>query len=189
LAVGTAGAVTVAGQSVTLTAEINLTLEIDVSGLVSVAGQEVGLNVGGLAAETRQAGGGKSRKRRKYQVEIDGEVFDVATVEEAKELLQEAESLAAKKADEQLEKASEAKKPRRKVVQDARKALKLPEIRVVGSDTDPAAAAIEQEMRQSFDRISKQYAEAVRAIEIGAFLRRNQQEEEDDAIVTLLMTL
>ena len=184
------GALTIAGHAPTVSILLAASTG---TGQIVITGHAPTVTGGTASFVARQeAGGGKSRpsrRRRRYEVEIDGQVFDVESVEEAKQLLQEAEDLAAKKADEQLEKAAQAKKPRRKVVQDARKALKLPDIRVVGSDTDPLAAAIEQEMRQAFERIRHQYDEAVRAIEIGAFLRRQQQEEEDDAMALLLMTL
>ena len=134
---------------------------------------------------------GKARKpsrRKPILVEIDGETFRVSSVAEANELLRQAEEAAEQKAQEQLEKS--AKKPsRRKAVQDARKALQTPSARVVGSDIDEVAAAIEAQLRQTIERIRQQYEEAIKAIEIGAFLRRRQQEEEDDAVALLLMTL
>jgi hypothetical protein len=142
-----------------------------------------------VAAE-QPAGGGRSRKsRRKYAVEIDGEEFLVESVAEAESLLRQAEEIAAEKAAKQVERAATQKKSRRAVVKDARRALPLPQVRVVGSDTDATAAAIESALRASMQRIEEQYKSAIRSVEIAALMRMQAEQDEEEALITLLMTL
>lgn len=140
----------------------------------------------------KQEGGapGRAKKRRRYEVEIDGQTFRVSSVQEAEELLAQAEQVAQEQAQKAVEKSANApKRQRRKIVADARKALSMPQVRVVGSDVDPVAAAIEQQARAFAERIQALYREALQAVEIGALLRRRQIEEEDEEIAMLLVTL
>lgn len=134
---------------------------------------------GDYSSSVRSQGGGTSKKRRRYQVEIDGEVFDVGSAEEAEDLIESAKVEATKRAEIALERANRAqKRPIRKVLADARKALELPEIRVNGLD-GVAAKALED--------IRAVYESAIQAIEISALLRKREEEEMDDEDILLLL--
>lgn len=131
-------------------------------------------------APAPQRGAGSAKKRRKYTVEIDGEQFQVSSQADAEQLLEEVRRVAKEKADEAFDKAAKAeKRPVRKVMQDARKALPVPKITAPPDFQAMAEAVLAQ--------VQDTYRNTLRDIEIAALLRRRQQEEEDDDEVLLLL--
>ncbi|MBK7515439.1 MAG: hypothetical protein IPI51_07465 [Betaproteobacteria bacterium] len=130
-----------------------------------------------------QAGGGKSRKprKRRYQVEIDGEVHEVESLQEAEEVLAEAAQKATETAKLAIERAAKAKRrPVRKIVRDAEKALEVPEVSVPPS--------LQSYADQMIGKIRAEYQSALSAIEIAAHMAKREREiEEDDEEVLMLL--
>ena len=130
-----------------------------------------------------QAGGGKSRKprKRRYQVEIDGEVHEVESLQEAEEVLAEAAQKATETAKLAIERAAKAKRrPVRKIVRDAEKALEVPEVSVPPS--------LQSYADQMIGKIRAEYQSALSAIEIAAHMAKREREiEEDDEDVLMLL--
>ena len=130
-----------------------------------------------------QAVGGKSRKprKRRYQVEIDGQVIEVATEQEAEEVLAEAAQKATETAKLAIERAAKAKRrPVRKIVRDAEKALEVPEVSVPPS--------LQSYADQMIGKIRAEYQSALSAIEIAAHMAKREREiEEDDEEVLMLL--
>ncbi|MBK8106015.1 MAG: hypothetical protein IPK42_10740 [Betaproteobacteria bacterium] len=134
---------------------------------------------GGAAA----AGGGKSRKprKRRYQVEIDGEVHEVESLQEAEAVLAEAAQKATETAKLAIERAAKAKRrPVRKIVRDAEKALEVPAVSVPPS--------LQSYADQMIGQIRAEYQSALSAIEISAHMAKREREiEEDDEEVLMLL--
>ena len=134
---------------------------------------------GGAAA----AGGGKSRKprKRRYQVEIDGEVHEVESLQEAEAVLAEAAQKATETAKLAIERAAKAKRrPVRKIVRDAEKALEVPAVSVPPS--------LQSYADQMIGKIRAEYQSALSAIEIAAHMAKREREiEEDDEEVLMLL--
>lgn len=134
---------------------------------------------GGAAA----SGGGKSRKQRKrrYQVEIDGEVHEVESLQKAEAVLAEAAQKATETAKLAIERAAKAKRrPVRKIVRDAEKALEVPEVSVPPS--------LQSYADQMIGKIRAEYQSAMSAIEIAAHMAKREREiEEDDEDVLMLL--
>lgn len=126
-----------------------------------------------------QRGAGKSRKKRRYTVEIDGESFPVESPQDAEALLLEVRKLAQERADKAVTKAAKApKRNPRKVWQDAKSTLVEPSIK---ADYGDIAAQMLGEVRSI-------YQDAMRDIEIATLMARRQAEiEEDDEDVLLLL--
>jgi hypothetical protein len=122
----------------------------------------------------------RSRSRKRYQVEIDEQVFDVSSPEEAQALLDQAKEQAEEVAKAAIERAAKTRKTSpRKVLSEARKALQVPEIEAEDAEVRDAAQEV---MRQ----IEDLYASAMRDIEIAALLRRKELEEDDEDVLLLL---
>ena len=139
-------------------------------------------NETGYVAPTPMTGAGKSRKpRRRIEVEVDGKVISVSSVEEAHAVLEDLREQAEKIAAKTIERAAvRTKTPVRKVLQDARKALQVPEIVAPKSLRDAA--------NQIIGDIRSQYEFALASVEIAAFLAKREREiEEDDEEVLLLL--
>lgn len=134
---------------------------------------------GGAAA----SGGGKSRKprKRRLQVEIDGQVIEVATEQEAEAVLAEAAQKATETAKLAIERAAKAKRrPVRKIVRDAEKALEVPAVSVPPS--------LQSYADQMIGKIRAEYQSALSAIEIAAHMAKREREiEEDDEEVLMLL--
>ena len=130
-----------------------------------------------------QAGGGKSRKprKRRYQVEIDGEVHEVESLQAAEEVLAEAAQKATETAKLAIERAAKAKRrPVRKIVRDAEKALTVPDVAV--------SPSLQSYADQMIGQIRAEYQSALSAIEIAAHMARREREiEEDDEEVLMLL--
>lgn len=120
---------------------------------------------------------GKSTKRR-YEVEIDGKVYNVESEEEALYLLEKVEEEAKAKAKLAMERAVKAaKRPGRKVLADARKYLELPEI-TVSDDLAEPAKVIEEEVEEL-------YRNTLQDIEIAVLLRKQAEQDEEETILLL----
>ena len=141
-----------------------------------------------VSAEFRTAGGaavggGKSRKtrKRKLQVEIDGQVFDVESEEEAEAVLDKVAKEAAETAKLAIERAAKAKRrPVRKIVRDAEKALSVPQVSVPSS--------LRSYADQMIGQIRAEYQSALSSIEIAAHMAKREREiEEDDEEVLMLL--
>ena len=154
---------------------------VALAGVVSVSGD---IQSSLEAVVVPQTGGGKSRKprKRRYQVEVDGEVFDVSSLDEAQEVLERVKADAEKTAAVAIERATKAKRrPVRKVIADAKKALQLPTVAVSSPDLSAVANQVLGAIRANYDS-------ALSAIEIAAHMaRRDREIEEDDEEVMLLL--
>ena len=130
----------------------------------------------------RQTPAGRPKKRR-HVVEIDGEDLLVTSAEEAEAILARIREEAKEKADLALQRASAAKKrPARKVIADARKALQVPEIEV--SDSLPNVGVYSELLVSEIEAL---YQSTLNTIEIGIWLRKRQQAEEDEEDILLLL--
>ncbi len=131
----------------------------------------------------QQSGGGKSRKprKRRYQVEIDGEVHEVESLQEAEAVMAEVAQKATETAKLAIERAAKAKRrPVRKIVRDAEKALTVPEVSV--------PASLQSYADQMIGKIRAEYQSALSAIEIAAHMAKREREiEEDDEEVLMLL--
>jgi hypothetical protein len=128
--------------------------------------------------QSRQGAGKSKRPRKKMSVEIDGEVFAVDSREEAEMLLAQAKEAAEEQARLTVERAVKAeRRPTRKVLGDARKALKAPEI-VASEELVAEAEALTKE-------IEAIYQDAMVKVEIAALMRR-EEEDEEEALLLLL---
>ncbi len=135
----------------------------------------------GAASGPTPAGKSAKRRRPRYQVEVDGEVFDADSPEEAKAIIEQAKEEAEKNAALAVDRAAKAvKRPTKKVLRDASKALELPTIKASPALASAASAAM--------DDIRRIYAQAMRDIEISALMRQRERElEEDDEDVLMLL--
>jgi hypothetical protein len=131
----------------------------------------------------QQSGGGKSRKprKRRYQVEIDGEVHEVESLQEAEDVLAEVAQKATETAKLAIERAAKAKRrPVRKIVRDAEKALTVPDVAV--------SPSLQSYADQLIGKIRAEYQSALSAIEIAAHMAKREREiEEDDEDVLMLL--
>ncbi len=142
------------------------------------------LTLVGYAPEVENSGdsrpmvGGRPSKRRRYTVVVDGEEFAVDSPAEAEAVLKEARQVAEQKAQEVLQRAAKAeKRPIRKVLADARKALPVPKI-----TTDAPISGLNEILSE----IESLYRSTLQTVEIGALLRRQEDEEDDEAILLLI---
>lgn len=116
--------------------------------------------------EATQKAAGRRRKRR-YFVEIDGQEFDVESVEEAQALLSQARSLA-----EQV-----VTRERNSII--VKPGLRVPQIRTPNKELVPAVQKARAEIRDL-------YAELKRDLEI-RYLLAKADEDEEEAIIRLLI--
>lgn len=131
------------------------------------------------AEEPRKQGAGRSKKRRRYTVEVDGEEFPVDSLAEAEAIFAQVREAAQEKAQQVLQRAAKAeKRPSRKVLADARKALPAP---VITTDA-PVSAAVDALMAE----IEALYRSTLQTVEIGALLKRQADEDEDETILMLI---
>ena len=152
-----------------------------VSDAATISGEAVDETT--FVAPSRQTGAGRSKKprKRKYQVEVDGEVFDVASIEEAEEVLEKVKEKADATAKLAVERANKAKRrPLRQVIKDAKRTLQVPEV-VVPPDLRDMA-------NQLIGQIKSNYESAISAIEIGARMARIERDiDEDDEELMMLL--
>lgn len=120
------------------------------------------------------------REQRRFEVEIDGEVFEAASEDEALAILDAAKAEAQANADKTVERATKAeKRPTRKILADARKSLTAPEIVA----PDPIKTRADTVVAE----IEAIYKEAMQLVEMAALLRKKEQEDEDEAIILMLV--
>lgn len=153
-----------------------------VSGTAAVTNRnDVAAAFGDAGPARRDLGAGRSRKRRRYTVEIDGQEYDVTSPAEAEAILK---AKAEKAAQEAIERAQRAeRRPGRKVLADARKALALPTVTL----PDTAPADLTAGINASLEGIRELYESTLRTIEIAALLRKQRQDEEDEEEVLLML--
>jgi len=128
--------------------------------------------------------GGKPKKTRKrrLQLEIDGEVIEVNSVQEAETILEDIRVKAEEKARVAVAKSTKAVKvsPARDVIRIAKKSLQVPEITAPPDLRDYASQMIGQ--------IRAQYESALKSIEISALMARQEAEiEQDDEEILMLL--
>lgn len=129
--------------------------------------------------DTKKPAGKAKKYKKRYQVEIDGQVFNVKTKDEVYELLEKAKELAKEQAKTVVERAQKAvKRPARKVLADARKSLVPPEINVEGLMIDA-----EKILRD----IEDIYNDAFRTVEITTLLRRKDDDDDDEEALLMLL--
>lgn len=118
-------------------------------------------------------------KRRQLVVEIDGQDVVVESEAQAQALLDEQLEQAKQAADLAMQRAAKAqRRPARKVLQDARRALVAPTI--------VAPEFLSAEAQKVSEQIRALYASAIQTIEIGVLLRRQAEEDDEEALVMLL---
>lgn len=133
-------------------------------------------------APAPKTGAGRAKKsRRRYEVEVDGEVIGVSSPEEAQQVLEQVREKAIQTAQVAVERAAKGvKRPMRQVMRDARKTLEVPQISVSPSLRDYA--------NQIIGDIRAQFDSAYASIEIAARLARREAEiEQDDEEILLLL--
>lgn len=118
--------------------------------------------------ETTVRGAGKSKSKRRYIVEIDGQEFEVSSVDEALALLAEAKALAKQVATEARQ--ATVVKP----------GLRIPQIRTPDKELVPVIQKARAEIKDI-------YAELKRDLEIRFLIARADEAEEEEAIIRLLM--
>lgn len=127
--------------------------------------------------------GGKPKKprKRRYQLEVDGEVIEVNSIQEAQTILDGIREKAEETASVAVSKSTKAKKKEvRDVIRDARKTLQVPEI-IASPDLRDYAS-------QMIGQIRAQYESALKSIEIGVLLsRRDAEIEQDDEEILMLL--
>lgn len=127
----------------------------------------------------RRNDAGGRKKRKKYEVEIDGEVYLANSEDEALHILEKTKEEAEATAKLAIERATRAeRRPVRKALADAKKALQTPEIDVSEVISEPA-----QVIRDEIDEL---YKDALRTIEIAALMRK-QAEDEEEALLLMLL--
>jgi hypothetical protein len=145
---------------------------------VDLSGVEIISETGYVDIPRRNQDAGRPKKRKKHQVEIEGQVYEADSEAEALYMLEKVKEQAEAAAKLALERANKAlKKPIRKILQDARKALQPP---VVDSDELPSEA------EQILKEIDDLYKDTLMKVEIAALLRK-QEEEEEEAILLMLV--
>jgi hypothetical protein len=168
------------GVSATITLDTAITIDCSVGNCI--ANGVVAL-IEAISAASRDTGAGKSRKprKRKYQVEINGEVYDVSSVSEAEQVLEKVKKEAEDTAVLAIDRAKKAlRRPVRQIVKDAKKALVVPEI--------TASPSLEGFVNQIVGQIQATYESTIRSIEIAALLRKRDREiEEDDEDILMLL--
>jgi hypothetical protein len=161
----------------------HLVLHTSTGALAAEAATVAGTAVhSGAGAEIpRNVGAGRARKaQRRRVIEVDGQDVIVGSTEEAQALFDHLRERATKAAAVAVDRAAKAtRRPARKVLADARNALKPP---VVTAPPDLAEMAA-----QALGDIRSTYRDAMASVEIAALLARRQREEEDDEDVLLLI--
>jgi hypothetical protein len=130
--------------------------------------------------DTAQTPAGKSRRHRRYVVEIDGQQFAVDSASQAVELLQRARAIAERQAEQQAEqKSQQAAKALTKKARVPRVRIAAPAIHVspdIQADAAPLIADIERLYRQ-----------AEETAELRLLLLKQMADEDDEDDVLLLL--
>lgn len=122
---------------------------------------------------------GRSRRRRRLYVEIDGQQFDVESVQHAQALLDRAKALAPQAAEEAAERAATVTRIK------ATKAAKVPRIEVKPPSiaASPDLSIDLTDVRKQIERV---YAETAMALEMRLLLQRQAEQDEEEAIFLLM---
>ena len=144
----------------------------------------------GLAGElpevgARQTGAGRSRRRRRYEVEIDDEVFAVESAAEAEELISKARDIAEQQARAEAERVI---KKRRIASRREKKPLKLDAITLPVPYVKARADGSEELAQQIQAQLDAVYARAARDAEIALRVRRQVELDEEDSIILFLLS-
>lgn len=172
------GLITLAGQTLTLDLAGNLSLSIGVPGQIIFNGQVVTLDLTGTVTTIQQPAGSSRKQRRRYEVEIDGQVFPVESIDQARALLERARELATKQAASVAESVVRtrltSKAPERKPIR-----VPVPQI----STPDAALANIVIATRHSIARI---YREQAMVAEIRMRMQQMEREQDEEDVLLLL---
>lgn len=156
-----------------------LVLTLPITGTPSIGQILASGSLTGPAAVSVSTGAGRSRRRRRYVIEIDGQMFEVADSLEAEYLLRQARELAERKAN--IEVKRQVQKIRRRRKTDTAIRIELPEIRTTVPDLKPLVAKYRAE-------IEAIYRQAAEDAELRVLLRRKlRAEDEEEAIISLLL--
>lgn len=167
-----AGAVTVAGQDITLFAAGDIAMSLDAGSLTLTGGA---LDFA-LTGQTK--GAGRSRRRRRYVVEIDGQLFDVDSAEEATALLQQAATLAAKAAETAAQAVVKARLPQARSLGKVKPVTLSARIKTNAPETPQLAQA-----KSAIQRI---YDEAAQRAELQLLLERQAADDDERDIEDLI---
>lgn len=119
-------------------------------------------------------GAGRAKRRRRYFVEVDGQQFDVDSVEQARQILQKAKALA----------EVEAPKVAEQTVQRIQRIGTAHRIEVPKVTASPELAEIVYPYRKA---IQKAYNDAAQTAELRMLLEAKFREDDDDDIFILMM--
>lgn len=122
-------------------------------------------------------GAGRPKRRRRYVVEIDGQLFDVQSAEHARALLDRARELAVS----QAEKVAATVVPQKAQRKTGTKPVALPTPRI--SSPDPELADVISQARTAINEI---YRKAAIEAELAYLLARQMEEDEEEALLLLL---
>jgi hypothetical protein len=165
----------VTGQALTLTQQQEFGPRV-----VALSGQRINVEAGELVPpRLGVVPAGKSKRRKKTEVEIDGKVYSVQTKEAATALLEETRKEAQATAALAIERASKAeRRPTRKVLADAKKALQVP---VIDADEE-----LQSDVEKLTQEIAEMFQNALQTVEIAALMRKAEIEEDDEDVLLLI---
>lgn len=130
------------------------------------------------AVETPSRRGGRTKKQKRYIVDVDGKLFEVATIAEAESVLQQVRDLAQVSADTEVTTPVTPKPPRVSIKT------------ISGNKT--TSQTLQREVKKTQRVINRAYTNAARAVardtEISELLiKKINDEDEEDAILALLL--
>jgi hypothetical protein len=154
-----------------LTLSATSTISGEVNGSLSVTLDSLRLNAEGVDPNRRNSGAGsRTKRRRRYVVEIDGQDFEVSGPEEARALLERAKVVA----ETAIAKAQTTR------VAPGRPSFNRPVIRTPDAELRPLVVEARNEITDLYDQ-------AIRDLEIAALMRKRIEDEEEEALIQLLM--
>jgi len=137
---------------------------------------------------TAQRGGGIPRRlrdrRRRLTVEIDGQLFNVETPQEAEDLILKAREVAAEQARVE---ALRVVKKRRTISRRERKPLKLDAVSLPAPYVKPGNADSSDLAQRIQAQLDAVYAQAARDAEIALHMHHRLALDEEEAITLLLL--
>lgn len=123
--------------------------------------------------------GGRSGKRKRYVVEVEGEFFEVASVQAAQEVLQQLRDIAEESAKKDVTSAVTPKPPRVSIKTGKGKATQ--------------SAPLKKAVKQTQKKINRAYVQAARAkqrdTEIAQLITRKLRDEQEEEEAKLLLLL
>lgn len=162
-----------------ITADEVRTVTVPASALVTstdpvTAGPVIGVTADVVPGKSK---GGRTRKRKRYLVEVDGQFFDADNIAAVQGLLKEAETAAMEAAARDTRNFPEAIR------------IKPPRIRVkTGSGQNTTSTTLQRDVAQTQQRVNEIYRKAqVRVDELHQAIKRREQREEEEAIISLLL--